>query len=119
MSSNSATVKTNSSPAPSIMSAVSGEMVGIIIAAVVAIACYISSFVMISQFVGSKDDWAVIKPQIQKVWLLTLAGSFALFVASILYYVQDPKKAIYFILVLTCLSFGLSYSALAVSAISK
>lgn len=129
---NGTTVKTNSSPAAATSSASSSsssgsslsgfftpERIMIVMATLVALGCYITSFVLTSQFIGSSDSWTTIKPQIQKIWMLTLAGSFALFVASIMYYIQEPKMAIYFILILTCLSFGLSYSAIAISAISK
>jgi len=74
---------------------------------------------MMSSFVGSKDDWSTIQPQVYKVLGVTIAGSFALSVAALLYYLQDPQKAIYFILAITCLSFGFSYAALAVAVISK
>ena len=96
-----------------------GEMIGIIISGLIAIGLYIGSFVTASYFVGSSDNWNLIKPQITKIWILTLVGTFALFIASLLYYIQDPAKAIYFILAITCLSFGLSYSALAIAAISR
>jgi len=72
-----------------------------------------------SQFVGSKDDWNVIKPQITKVLILTLIGTVGLIIASLLYFIQDSAKTIYFILVLCCLSLGMSYSALAIAAISR
>jgi hypothetical protein len=91
----------------------------IIMSGIIAIGLYVWSFISISNFVGSKDDWNSLKPQITKIWSLTLAGSFALFIASLLYFIQDPQRAIYFILALSCLTLGLSYSALAISAISR
>lgn len=91
----------------------------IILFSIVSVSLFITSFVIMSQFVGSKDDWNVIQPQITKVLILTIIGTFALVVASLLYYIQDPAKTIYFILVLCCLSLGLSYAALAISAISR
>jgi hypothetical protein len=86
---------------------------------ITSIGLFIGSFVTMSQFVGSKDDWNVIQPQITKILILTIVGTFALIVASLLYYIQDPAKTIYFILVLCCVSLGLSYAALAISAISR
>ena len=91
----------------------------IILFSIVSIGLFIGSFVSMSQFVGSKDDWNVIQPQITKVLILTLVGAFGLMVASFLYYIQDPAKTIYFILILCCLSLGLSYAALAIAAISR
>ena len=89
------------------------------LAGIVSISLFIASFVSMSQFAGSKDDWNLIQPQITKVLILSLIGTFALIVASLLYYIQDSSRAMYFILVLCCLSLGLSYSALAVAAISR
>ncbi len=91
----------------------------IILFSLTAVGLFIGSFVGMSNFVGSKDDWNVIQPQITKILLLTLFGTFALIVASFLYFIQDSARTIYFILVLTCLSMGLSFSALAISAISR
>jgi hypothetical protein len=86
---------------------------------ITSIGLFIGSFVTMSQFVGSKDDWNVIQPQITKILILTIVGTFALIVASLLYYIQDPAKTIYFILALCCVSLGLSYAALAIAAISR
>ena len=97
----------------------STEMVFIIISSVIGIACYIASFVYMSYFIGNKDDWIQINPQIKKILLITLVGTFGLAVGAILYYIHNSKNTIYFILVLTSLSIGLSYSALAVSAIKR
>lgn len=96
-----------------------GGMAGIVIFSLVSVSMFIWSFVSMSNFVGSKDDWNVIKPQITKIWILTLIGTFGLIVAALLYFIQDSARTIYFILVLSCVSLGLSFSALAVSSISR
>ena len=92
---------------------------GITTFGLIAVIMYIWSFVSISQFTGSKDDWNLIKPQITKVWILSLIGTFALAMASLFFFIQDPQKTMYFMLVVSCLSLGLAYSALAVAAISR
>jgi hypothetical protein len=92
---------------------------GLILFSLVSFCLFLGSFVSMSQFLGSKDDWNLIQPQITKVLVLTLIGTFGLIVASILYYVQDPARTMYFVLVVCCLSLGLSYSALAIAAISR
>jgi hypothetical protein len=99
--------------------AFSGGNILIILFSITSIGLFIGSFVSMSQFVGSKDDWNVIQPQITKILILTIVGTFALIVASLLYYIQDSAKTIYFILVLCCVSLGLSYAALAIAAISR
>jgi len=91
----------------------------IIIFTILSFGLYIGSFVTMSNFIGSKDDWNIIKPQLTKIWGLTLGGTVALMIASFLYFIQDPSKMIYFILLLTCLTLGLSFSAMAIAAISR
>lgn len=91
----------------------------IIFFTLLSIGMFIGSFVSMSQFVGSKDNWNVIQPQITKILILTLIGTFGLIIASLLYYIQDPAKTIYFILILCCVSLGLSYAALSIAAISR
>lgn len=93
--------------------------VGITIFTLTAVGLFISAFVSMSKFVGSKDDWNLIQPQVTKILILTLIGTFSLMAASLLYFIQDSARTIYFILIVCCLSLGLSFSALAISAISS
>ena len=79
----------------------------------------ISAVVTMSQFAGSKDDWNLIQPQIVKVLILTLIGTACLTISALLYFTQDSARAIYFILVMVCVSLGLSFSAVAIAAISR
>lgn len=104
---------------PSFLSNISKEKVGAVLFGIIAIGLYVWSFMDMSRFVGSKDSWNQISSQVGKIWGLTLAGSFVLFIAALLYFIQDETKTIYFILGLSCITLGLSYSALAISAISK
>ena len=92
---------------------------GIIGFSLLAIGLFIGAFVSMSNFVGSKDDWNLIQPQITKILILTLIGTFSLIAAALLYFIQDSARTIYFILVISCLSLGLSFSSLAISAISS
>lgn len=92
---------------------------GITIFTVLSVSLFIAAFVKMSNFVGSKDDWNLIQPQIQLILILTLIGTFGLIIAALLYYIQDPDKTIYFILVICCISLGLSFSSLSVAAISR
>jgi hypothetical protein len=99
----------------------SGNMgtIGIVIFGLISVGMFIGSFVSMSSFIGSKDDWNVIQPQITKIWILTIIGTVGLTIASLLYFIQDSARTIYYILVLCCVSLGLSFSALAVAAISR
>jgi len=90
-----------------------------IVCGLLAVGLYIGSFVVISQFVGTKDSQNQIKPEINKILGLTIGGSFALFLALLLYFIKDPGNIIYIVLIMTCITLALSYSALAISAISK
>lgn len=102
-----------------IASVATGGNIGIALFGIVSLGMFIGAFVNMSNFVGSKDDWNLIKPQITKIWILTLIGTATLIIASLLYFIQDSEKTIYYILALTCVSLGLSFSALAISAISR
>ena len=101
------------------IASVGSGMIGVGIFSLISIGMFIGSFVSMSNFVGSKDDWNLIKPQITKIWILTLIGTFGLIIAALLYFIQDSARTIYFILVLSCLTLGLSFSALAIAAISR
>jgi len=92
---------------------------GMILCGLLAIGLYIGSFVVISQFVGTRDSQNQIKPQVNKILGLSIGGSFLLFLALLLYFIKDPGSIIYILLIITCITLALSYSALAVSAISK
>lgn len=92
---------------------------GVAVFTIAAIGFFIGSFASMSNFVGSKDDWNLIKPQITKILILTLMGTFLFIIAALLYFIQDPNKSIYFVLTLSCVSLGLSFCALAIAAISR
>ena len=111
---------TSSSPLSGVLGSLTfGDMAKIGIPALLSIGLYIGSFVIISQFVGSRDGQNQIKPQINQILGLTIAGSFALFLALLMYFIKDPVNIIYIVLIMTCITLALSYSALAISAISK
>jgi hypothetical protein len=84
--------------------------------------CCLTTFISISRFVGSKDNWSRIKDEYTtSIWLLSMGGSLALFMAGITYFSTKPnqEKIMYFIFVVTFLAMGLSSSALGVALIHK
>ena len=83
-----------------------------------ALILYCRSFIYISKFVGQKDGWSQIRPQIIKIWGLSMTGSFLLLISSFIYFTGEPINTIYFILVISFIALALSYSALGVSAIT-
>jgi hypothetical protein len=92
---------------------------GIILFSLGAIGFFIGAFVGMSNFIGSKDDWNQIKPQVTKIIILSIMGVVLLMIAALLYFIQDPSKTMYFILIISCLSLGLSFSAVGIAAISR
>ena len=82
----------------------------------------LATFILISRFVGSKDNWSRIKDEYTaSIWLLSMGGSLALFMAGVTYFSTKPnqEKIMYFIFVVTFLAMGLSSSALGVALIHK
>jgi hypothetical protein len=77
------------------------------------------SFYNFANFVGSKDDWNTLKPQVLWVMGQTAIGIIFLSIASLIYFTQNSEKAVYFILVVSCIALGLSYAALAIASISR
>jgi hypothetical protein len=115
MSANSTTVSTKKDYSW----AEKGKWVGIVLSGLTALGLFIASFVSTTGFLGSKDDWNLIQPQITKVLILTLIGTAALGLAVIMYFIQDPANVMYFIILISILSLGLSYTAVAIAAITK
>ena len=82
----------------------------------------LATFILISRFVGSKDNWSRIKDEYTSaIWLLSMVGSIAHFMAGVTYFSTKPnqEKIMYFIFVVTFLAMGLSFSALGVALIHK
>lgn len=91
----------------------------IVLCGLLTISLYLASLIQTSKFLGSKDDWNIIQPQITNILILTIVGTVALTIAVILYFIQDPNKVMYFIIIASMLSLGMSYAAIAISAITK
>lgn len=102
-----------------VKSVATSGMLGVVVFTLTAIGLFIGAFTSMSKFVGSKDDWNLIQPQIWKILILTIVGTVSLMIASLLYFIQDPARMNYFILLVGCLSLGLSFAALATAAISR
>ena len=90
------------------------------IVSVIAIGMFIAAFVTTSQMVGSKDDWNLIQAQVVKILVLTLIGTVCFTIAIMIFcHTLNPTDIVYVLIPISCLSIGLSYSALAISAISR
>ena len=114
------TPKTNSSPNSTNSKNTSITTVLLGIVSVIAIGMFIAAFVTTSQMVGSKDDWNLIQAQVVKILVLTLIGTVCFTIAIMIFcHTLNPTDIIYVLIPISCLSIGLSYSALAISAISR
>ncbi len=89
------------------------------IGALLFISMFITAFVQMTNTIGSQDTWNQIQPQITKIVMLVLFGICGFIVASLAFYVQDPSKAVYFTIIVSGLSLGLSFIALSIAAISR
>lgn len=86
---------------------------------VIAVALYVTSFILNAKYLGSTDDWIKIKSHVWTTVGLSIGGSIMLMLATFLYMFKDPQKVTYYLIIITTLSLGLSYASLAISAISK
>ena len=90
-----------------------------ILSGLVFVALFIAAFVEMQSFVGSKDDWNQLKPQLTKITILVVLGIIAFTIASLIYFTQNPAKSIYFTIVVSGISLGLAFMSLSVAAISR
>ena len=92
----------------------------IVAISIIAIIMFILSFVNTAKFVGRKDDWNQIQSEVTKILIYTVIGTICFTIASLIFYTQQKDSNImYFVIPVSCMALGLSYSALAVSAISR
>ena len=98
---------------------VPGQKILFYFSVVTAITFFITSLVYFGKLMGSDDRWNEMKPQVTKILIFTIIATVAIMVAALLYFTQDPNKTIYFVLIMSCLSIGISYASLAIAAISR
>ena len=98
---------------------VPGQKILFYFSVVTAITFFITSLVGFGKLMGSDDRWNEMKPQVTKILIFTIIATVAIMVAALLYFTQDPNKTIYFVLIMSCLSIGISYASLAIAAISR
>ena len=91
----------------------------IAVSGVLSVGLFITSFILTSKSLGSESKWEKVRTEaMTKVWPLTIVGTFFFFITSAIYLLQNPKSMMYFILVVCCISLGLSYSSLVISVIN-
>jgi len=90
-------------------------IIGFLIASIVL---FIRSSILTSDLIGNTENWRAIKPQIKSIWWQTAVGAVILFIGMFMYVLQYEKTSIFFILIISCISLALSFSAISMSAIS-
>lgn len=84
---------------------------------VIALALYITSFVMAGKYLDQTADWNTIKTELRKIWIITVVGSITLFIAVSLLYkeVQARDRYMYLLLLMICMSLGFAFCSLSIS----
>jgi len=90
-----------------------------VVAGMIGIILYVLSFYFVSNFVGNKDSWKSLEGTVWKTFGLSMGGSLLLFAVACLFFIQDQSYVIYVVLLMSFLTFGMAYSAIALSAITK
>ena len=85
---------------------------------IAAIVLFINSTIDTSKLIGDTENWRSIRPQITKIWWNTGIGAFILFFAMFIYVLQESAHTLVFILLISCISLALSFSAISMAAIS-
>lgn len=89
------------------------------IAMLVSIALFITTFFQFNSMAGGSDQWVNIQSQVQSILVLVIIGTILFMIGAFAYFIQEPTKAVYFSIVISCIALGLSYGSLAVGVISR
>jgi hypothetical protein len=92
--------------------------IAIIGCGIAAIVLFIYSTIATSNLIGDTENWRAIKPQVTRIWWNTAIGAVILFIGMFMYALQDNTASIVFILLISCISLALSFSAISMAAIS-
>ena len=95
-----------------------GWSIFIICLGIAAIVLFILSSIQTSNLIGGTENWRAIKPQIKNIWWQTAIGAVILFIGMFFFVLQYEKTSVVFILIISCLSLGLSFASISMSAIS-
>lgn len=96
-----------------------GPRVAFWICVVIFVSLFVAAFVKLAQFMGDKDNWNDIQTQLSTIAPLIIVGTIAFTVAILFYISQNPTYAIYLLIVISCMSLGLSYGALVVGSMTR
>ena len=83
------------------------------------LALYIWSAITVSQAHSATEDYTILKNTVPTLIAQTLVGTLLLYGAMLLYVIQDLNAMIYILVAMVFLTFGLSYTAVAIAAMSR
>lgn len=90
-----------------------------IIMGLVGLALYIWSAITVSNAHSAPEDYGGLKNTVPTLIAQTLVGTLLLYGAMLLYVIQDLNAMIYILVTMVFLTFGLSYTAVAIAAMSR
>ena len=93
-----------------------GIMVG---AGLVGLGLYIWSAITVAQAHSASEDYGILKNTVPTLIAQTLVGTLLLYGALLMYVIQDLNVMIYILVAMVFLTFGLSYTAVAIAAMSR
>jgi hypothetical protein len=88
-------------------------------AGLTGLALYIWSAVTVAQAHSASEDYGVLKNTVPTLIAQTLVGTLLLYLALLMYVIQDLNVMIYILVAMVFLTFGLSYTAVAIAAMSR
>ena len=86
---------------------------------IVGLGLYIWSAITVAQAHSASEDYTILKNTVPTLIAQTLVGTLLLYLALLMYVIQDLNVMIYILVVMVFLTFGLSYTAVAIAAISR
>ena len=88
-------------------------------AGLVGLGLYIWSAITVAQAHSASEDYGVLKNTVPTLIAQTLVGTLLLYLALLMYVIQDLNVMIYILVAMVFLTFGLSYTAVAMAAMSR
>ena len=92
---------------------------GMIFLSLGSLGLFIATCVLASNINYTTDKLNDVRSKYLNVWGISIGGILAFLISICIYINKYPDKGIYFGLVTACIALGISFNALAISAISK
>ncbi len=89
------------------------------IALIISIGLFIGTFFQFNSLTGGTDHWVNIQSQVMGILAQVIIGTILFMMGALGYFFQEPTKAVYFGIVVSCIALGIAYGALAVAVITR